>query len=53
MPLLAQIWVYMTQGEAAFYDVMHLGLDIYDAQEGEYLRTVPKLGNFPSHIQPW
>lgn len=53
MPMLAQIWVYMTQGEAAFYDVMHLGLDIYDAREGEYLRTVPKLGNFPSHIQPW
>ncbi|MEQ9520347.1 MAG: amine dehydrogenase large subunit [Parvibaculum sp.] len=53
MPFLAQIWVYMTQGEAAFYDVMQLGLDIYDADEGEYLRTVPKLGHFPSHIQPW
>ncbi len=53
MPILAQIWVYMTQGEAAFYDVMQLGLDIYDADEGEYLRSVPKLGHFPSHIQPW
>lgn len=53
MPFLAQIWVYFTQGEAAFLDVIQLGLDIYDADEGDYLRSVPRLGAFPTYIQPW
>ncbi len=53
MPFLAQLWVFATQGEAAFYDVMQLGLDIYKADSGTYLRTVPRLGNLPTYIQPW
>jgi methylamine dehydrogenase heavy chain len=53
MPFLAQIWVYFTQGEAAFLDVIKFGLDIYQAEDGEYLRSVENLGHLPTYIQPW
>ena len=53
MPFLAQVWVYFTQGEAAFLDIMKLGLDIYEAEDGTYLRSVENLGHLPTYIQPW
>lgn len=53
MPFFAQVWVYLTEGEAPLIDTVQFGLDVYDAEDGTYQRTVPKLGNFPSYIQPW
>ncbi len=53
MPFLAQVWVYLTEGEAPLIETVQFGLDVYDARDGEYQRTVPKLGNLPSMIQPW
>lgn len=53
MPFLAQVWVYFTQGEAAFLDVVKFGLDVYQADDGEYLRSIENLGHFPTYIQPW
>ncbi len=53
MPFLAQIWVYLTQGEAPLAEVAQLGLDIYQAEDGTYLRSVRRLGSIPTYIQPW
>ena len=53
MPFFAQVWVYLTEGEAPLIDTVQFGLDIYDAGDGSYQRSVPKLGNLPSMIYPW
>ncbi len=53
MPILAQIWVYLTEGEAPLIDTVQFGLDVYDAEDGSYMRTVTQLGTFPINIQPW
>ena len=53
MPFLAQLWIYATEGEAPLAEVVQLGLDIYQADDGTYLRSVPRLGNAPTYIQPW
>ncbi len=53
MPFLAQVWVYMTEGEAPLIDTVQFGLDVYDAEDGSYMRTVTQLGTFPINIQPW
>ena len=53
MPFLAQLWIYATEGEAPLVETVQLGLDIYEANDGTYLRSVPRLGNAPSYIQPW
>lgn len=53
MPILAQIWVYLTEGEGPLIDTVQFGLDVYDAEDGSYMRTVTQLGTFPINIQPW
>jgi len=53
MPLLAQIWIYLTEGEAPLIETVQFGLDVYEAEDGAYQRTIPNLGHLPSMIQPW
>lgn len=53
MPILAQIWIYLTEGEAPLIETVQFGLDVYDAEDGSYQRTISQLGHLPSMIQPW
>jgi len=53
MPLLAQIWIYLTEGEAPLIETVQFGLDVYGAEDGTYQRTIANLGHLPSGIQPW
>lgn len=53
MPFLAQIWVYFTQGEAAFLNIIKFQLDVYSADDGAYQRSIGEVGSLPFHLQAW
>jgi methylamine dehydrogenase heavy chain len=50
---LAQIYVYLTQGERILEAIMDFVLDVYDAEDGSLQRTITEVGQFPSYIQVW
>lgn len=50
MPSLFTLWIYLTQGEAGLTPLLRQGVNLYDADSGEHLRSV---GDIPWAFSMW
>jgi len=53
MPFVFSLWIYLTEGEESLINRATLSFDTYDANSGEHLHSIPRIGKFPNLIQPW
>ncbi len=53
MPFLFSAWIYLTEGEESLIKRATLSFDTYDADSGDHLHSISRIGKFPNLIQPW
>lgn len=54
MPGAFTLWVYLTQGEAGLTPLLRQGINLYDADSGEHLRSVGDIPlGFMNVVAPW
>jgi len=53
IPWALQLVLYLMEGPPGLEEIMDLVLDIYDAESGEWQRSVKEIGALPSYIQVW
>ncbi|MNS86742.1 hypothetical protein D3C72_1206560 [compost metagenome] len=54
MPSLFTLWVYLTEGDAGLIPLLRQGVNLYDADSGEHLRSVGDIPlGFLNVVAPW
>lgn len=54
MPKLLTLWIYLTEGEAGLMPLLRQGINLYDADSGEHLRSVGDIPlGFMNVVMPW
>jgi methylamine dehydrogenase heavy chain len=54
MPSAFTTWIYLTQGEAGLSPLLRQGINLYDADSGEHLRSIGDLpAGYMNVVKPW
>ncbi|MCU9947814.1 amine dehydrogenase large subunit [Pseudomonas sp. PDM13] len=54
MPSAFTLWVYLTEGEAGLMPLLRQGINLYDADSGEHLRSIGDIPlGFMNVVAPW
>lgn len=54
MPFLFTTWIYLTEGEAGLMPLLRQGINLYDADSGEHLRSIGDMPlGYMNVVQPW
>ena len=54
MPSLFTLWIYLTEGDAGLTPLLRQGVNLYDADSGEHLRSVGDIPlGFLNVVAPW
>ncbi|MBT8766694.1 amine dehydrogenase large subunit [Metapseudomonas boanensis] len=54
MPTLFTTWIYLTEGEAGLGPLLRQGINLYDADSGEHLRSIGDIPlGFMNMVAPW
>lgn len=54
MPKLFTLWIYLTQGDAGLIPLLRQGINLYDADNGQHLRSVGDIPlGFMNVVMPW
>ncbi|ERO60100.1 hypothetical protein P308_15530 [Pseudomonas piscis] len=54
MPKLFTFWVYLTEGDAGLAPLLRQGINLYDADTGQHLRSIGDIPlGFMNVVMPW
>ncbi|MCU7646410.1 amine dehydrogenase large subunit [Pseudomonas piscis] len=54
MPRLFTLWVYLTEGDAGLAPLLRQGINLYDADTGQHLRSIGDIPlGFMNVVMPW